>query len=602
PSNSKQHPNPDRHIPSLRLSEGMEYGDQGWDAVWNSKVHHAENGWHVEIEIPFSAIRFARQEKMTWGINFLRSVRKLNENSYWNRVDQQKSGFLAQTGELKGMENIVPPKRIFLFPYLSTGFLHQAPDGTVSNRWMRSGGLDIKYGLSESFTLDMTLVPDFSQVISDNLVRNLSPFEQQLAENRPFFTEGTELFNKAGIFYTRRIGARPSRYYTVQGKYGNTEQYEIEKNPNVTTLLNAFKISGRNKQKLGLGIFNAVGSPMYARITDKQSGDHIREETEPLTNYNVLVVDKGFKGQSNFNFTNTNLITADAERIANVSSFMWTQFNRKESYSLKTIARFSNTRNQTDQNGSAFGLVFSKVSGRFNFTLLTDRQSKYFDKSDMGIQFEYNNSSQYAGFSYNQNKPKAKRLQLYRLGLEHKLAENTIPFQFKYYEAKASCFLLFKSFWDITYSIESKPFAPVDFYQFSAWNKKLKTNPYIYNALDGSSDSRKKLFWGYYAGFGLSNYAHTEYLFTFQSLRYRVSPRFDLILSGEMTRDNGSVGYAYFDENLNEPLAGKRDVREYNGEFSVRYNLNPNTNLTARFRHYNSFIYYHSFHQVDEEG
>ena len=66
--------------------------------------------------------------------------------------------------------------------------------------------MDVKWGISESFTLDMALIPDFSQVQSDNQVLNLSPFEVQYDENRPFFTEGTELFNKRGLFYSRRVG------------------------------------------------------------------------------------------------------------------------------------------------------------------------------------------------------------------------------------------------------------------------------------------------------------------------------------------------------------------------------------------------------------
>ena len=87
------------------------------------------------------------------------------------------------------------------------------------NETLKSGGLDVKYGLNESFTLDATLIPDFGQVISDNVVNNITPFEQQFKENRPFFTEGTELFNKAGIFYSRRIGRTPTGYPGCKGFY-----------------------------------------------------------------------------------------------------------------------------------------------------------------------------------------------------------------------------------------------------------------------------------------------------------------------------------------------------------------------------------------------
>ena len=75
--------------------------------------------------------------------------------------------------------------------------------------------MDVKYGINQAFTLDVTLIPDFGQVQSDNLVLNLTPFEVKYNENRPFFTEGTELFNKGNLFYSRRIRRTPCIYYEL---------------------------------------------------------------------------------------------------------------------------------------------------------------------------------------------------------------------------------------------------------------------------------------------------------------------------------------------------------------------------------------------------
>ncbi|HOZ50946.1 MAG TPA: DUF5916 domain-containing protein [Chitinophagaceae bacterium] len=585
-----------------RLSNGSEYGDESWDAVWLSKVSLHEDRWEVEIEIPFSALRFSKQKEMNWGINFFRSVRKINETSYWNQINVQKQGFLAQTGQINGLKNVTPPIRLFLFPYLSTGYLQQEESGVTTNRWLRSGGLDIKYGLNESFTLDMTLIPDFSQVISDNVVRNLSPFEQQLNENRPFFTEGTELFNKADIFYSRRVGGRPTGYNSIQNIYGDHSKYIIEKNPNVTTLYNAFKISGRTSNNYGIGIFNAVGAPTHAKVKDRLTGETTKFETEPLTNYNVVVVDKALKGQSNINFTNTNVWRRGTASDANVSSLMLNKFNKKETYSLSAFSKFSILNNENYQLGSSVGLNIAKITGKLIFSASAIRISPKFDKSDMGIQFDYNHSVQNFNISYNENKPKSKLLQLYRIGLNQNVAENTVPFVFKYYEVGASAFFLFKNFWDVTISSESKPFSPIDFYQLGNFGLRLKTYPYWYNAIEGSSDSRKKLFWFYYVGYGISNEKHTEYVYLNQSLRYRFSPKLDISINGEVTRDNSNIGYAYYDDIVNEPVVGRRDVREYMGEISMKLNLNPFTNFTARFRHYNSFIRYTSFHHVDGLG
>ena len=93
----------------------------------------------------------------------------------------------------------------------------------TSNTFLRSGGMDVKYGVNESFTLDATLIPDFGQVVSDNVVLNLTPYEIQFQENRPFFTEGIELFNKSNLLYSRRIGATPDGYYTINNKVAITQ-------------------------------------------------------------------------------------------------------------------------------------------------------------------------------------------------------------------------------------------------------------------------------------------------------------------------------------------------------------------------------------------
>ena len=94
--------------------------------------------------------------------------------------------------------------------------------------------MDLKYGINESYTLDATLIPDFGQAASDDQVLNLSPFEIKFEERRQFFNEGTELFNKGGnMFYSRRVQ---------------------------DDLINAIKISGRNKNGLAIGVLNALNA------------------------------------------------------------------------------------------------------------------------------------------------------------------------------------------------------------------------------------------------------------------------------------------------------------------------------------------------------
>ena len=133
--------------------------------------------------------------------------------SFWNPVDPEIEGFINQSGILKGINNISPPIRLSITPFVA-GYLeaYHDPINGSNDQWSRSvsGGMDIKYGINDAFTLDMTLIPDFGEAQSDNQVLNLSPFEIQFDENRQFFTEGIELFNKGGLFLLQT-----NRWYTT---------------------------------------------------------------------------------------------------------------------------------------------------------------------------------------------------------------------------------------------------------------------------------------------------------------------------------------------------------------------------------------------------
>jgi uncharacterized protein DUF5916/cellulose/xylan binding protein with CBM9 domain len=158
-------------------SNGGAVFDQTWDAVWESKTSIKSDGWVAEIKIPFSAIRFSKNNEQKWGLNFARFIRKINENSIWNPVNPSINGDVNQWGDWTGIRNITPPLRLSFLPYLSGGVrISPTMKGDVTE-FLKSGGMDVKYGINESFTLDMTLVPDFAQVQSDNVYLNLSPFE-----------------------------------------------------------------------------------------------------------------------------------------------------------------------------------------------------------------------------------------------------------------------------------------------------------------------------------------------------------------------------------------------------------------------------------------
>ena len=167
----------DARVSANYTGEDGTYGDVTWDAVWDSKVGFRPDGWIVEMRIPLFSIRFSRKSVADWGIQFMRFSRRFNETSFWNPVNPAVSGFANQFGDIAGLNNLVPPLRLSFSPYISGGY-RQTPHTNSVQQYeiLKRGGMDVKYGLNESFTLDATLIPDFGQVISDNVVNNLSPF------------------------------------------------------------------------------------------------------------------------------------------------------------------------------------------------------------------------------------------------------------------------------------------------------------------------------------------------------------------------------------------------------------------------------------------
>ena len=234
-----------------------EYGDKTWDAVWESKTDMKDNGWVVEMKIPYISLRFAKKDVQDWGMQLLRFVRRNNESDFWSPVDPNVNGFVNQFGTYRQLKDIQPPLRLSFSPYISTGY-RNAPqtNGTYQSDWLGSGGMDVKYGINESFTLDATLIPDFGQVISDNTINNLTPYEVRFTENRPFFTEGTEIFNKAGLFYSRSVDElKNDTPCIVVSRHEGIVYKRIQK-------------TGRTKNKLTLVSDNPVYHPYTVNTED----------------------------------------------------------------------------------------------------------------------------------------------------------------------------------------------------------------------------------------------------------------------------------------------------------------------------------------------
>ncbi len=582
--------------------------DRTWDAVWESSTALNADGWVVEMKIPFSVIRFAKKDVQDWGLQFTRFTRSNNEEASWCGQDPNVDGSVNQWGILKGLHQIVPPLRLSFLPYLSGG-IRESPTsaGTVSET-LKSGGMDVKYGINESFTLDMTLIPDFAQVQSDNVFLNLTPFQVKFEDFRPFFTEGTELFNKADLFYSRRIGAAPTGVQDVLDLVSTKPHYKIEKNPGITRLYNATKFSGRTKGNLGIGVLNTVSAPMYAKVTNMLTGKDSSFLTEPLTNYNIIVFDQALKNRSSISFTNTNVLRKGNTRNANVSSLDVSLFDKKNIFNVFWTGRVSSI---WGKNGSYNGFNssggFKKVSGRLQYELNSGVISDKYDPNDLGF-LPNNNSFQYsASVGYFVNNPTKRFLrQRYSFSVSNNYLYK--PFAWSEFKLSSDNTVVFKNFWDVSVNIESSPLYFKDFFEARTPGVVLKRIPFVFAGTGGSSDSRKKLFISWYGGFAESPFPNDLFTTLSGGIRYRFSSKLQVSVNMDRQQDNGAWGFSHRDTistqvaGYKDPIISFRKVRVNNLVALLLYNFTPRMNWSLRMRHNWTHLENLKFYKLKPDG
>jgi hypothetical protein len=267
--------------------------DESWDGVWDAKVVVDDQGWTAEMRIPFSQLRFTSGDRQTWGLNVERFIRRKNESDWWELVLKKENGRMSRLGHLEGLDGIQPRPHLDLLPYTTARAEYIAPAPgdpfNTGSRYFGNAGLDVKWGVTSSLTLDATVNPDFGQVEVDPAVVNLTAFETFYEEKRPFFTEGSNIFGNFGrsgansyagfnradptLFYSRRIGRSP------QGRADG----DFVDRPTATTILGAAKLTGKTASGWSVGVIEAVTGRESAQADTLGSRSTV--EVEPPTNY-----------------------------------------------------------------------------------------------------------------------------------------------------------------------------------------------------------------------------------------------------------------------------------------------------------------------------
>ncbi len=571
-------------IADLYTSGDFNFGSLWYDTVFDAKVQINDKGWSLEMVIPYSAIRFPKNDIQTWGLNFARKIVDLDNSEFsWNPVDEKVFKYHESMGLLTNIKNINPPIRLFLYPYLQTA--------TNSQKGLKpslsySAGLDLKYGINNSFTLDMTLIPDFGQVSFDNEELNLSPFEQQFTERRPFFTEGADLFKKAdersgNFFYSRRIGQKIN---FNESDYLNDGE-ELIRNDEKPDLINSVKITGTTDGKLSIGFLNAFTANAFAYI--KTVDNKTRKELiSSSTNYNIISLSQELLNDySSISFLNTN-INRSSGLNGNSSAIVFDLFDDNRNFNLKSSIFRSYAPRFSEKNGFRASINLEELKGNFRFGLNWNGVDKYYSQNELGI-YNFNNGQNYQA-----------RIR-YRLINENKTFISYSTYLFFNQRYRFDDFLKTGEGWrfgndfetqnrtkfeaDFYYRMSSR-----DFYEPRVENRYINELPHFGFKIGFDTNYTNTFSYGveyersdFYNNQFKEKKNNERYRFNAQ---YRISDKIKFRATSQTEKNLDDVGFLNkTDENI---YFGIRDIKSFENSIEMDYSINNSKFISLRLRNF----------------
>jgi hypothetical protein len=467
--------------------------DASWNPIWYAKTSIDSLGWTVEACIPFSELRFGKQDEYVWGLEIGRRLYRKEEISLWQFVSPTAPGYVHLFGELHGIRDIIPKKQREIVPYIAAAIDSYQPDHEnpfADGRDYRGNiGLDGKFGITNDLTLDMTINPDFGQVEADPSEVNLTTFETKFSEKRPFFIEGKNILsfnilNGGGplyndnLFYSRRIGKTPS--YS-----SDLADNEYIKSPINTSILGAFKLTGRTRKGWSVGVLESLTQKEHAEIDS--AGKRRSITVEPLTNYFTACVLKDMNNSNTqigvmatavnrdlsdpelASFMHKQAYTAgmslfhqwkDKTYYVNfITAYSYVEGTQEAIYNTQTSSPHYFQRPGTDYlkldstrrylNGLGGTLQAGKAgNGKWMYTCWITYRSPGFNLNDMGYLNRNDEIQEVAWAGYRQRKPFSV-FREFNLNFNQWYA-TTFGLDERYIGGNAEAYWIFKNYWDVT--------------------------------------------------------------------------------------------------------------------------------------------------------
>ena len=308
----------------IQFSDVGRNQNVNWDGVWYSQGRRVEDGYTIEMAIPFNTLRFNKSKDQVWGLQLVRRIRRHDEIGFWAPIARIYTGIsgVAFAGELRGIEGVEPGRNLQVKPYALAGVKQLASAGEGIKREL-DAGFDVKYGLTSGLTLDLTANTDFSQVEADAQQVNLTRFPLFFAEKREFFLENSGIFqfgslqnDEALLFHSRTIGLADGQEIPILG---------------------GARITGR-------------AGPYYLGLLNMQTRS---ENAEPATNFTVARMRRNILGASDLGamFVNRRSALADDHNRAYGADGNFLLFRNKFRFSGGLARTDSPTRHGDDRLG-----------------------------------------------------------------------------------------------------------------------------------------------------------------------------------------------------------------------------------------------------------
>ncbi len=364
------------------VTEGQN-DDMSFDTVWYSEGKIEADGYVVWMAIPFKSLRFDNADVQTWGVALIRGINRNNETSFYPYITRRIEGFTQQFATMNGLQKISPGRNIQIIPYgffARARFLEFDPARLKTDTEFR-GGVDAKMVFKDSFTLDVTVNPDFSQVESDEPQVTVNQrFEVFFPEKRPFFLENAGYFSTPEtLFFSRRI-ADPDFGARLTGKAGAWE-------------IGALAIDDRSEGK-----FFALGHPLH----DKDAG------------IGVLRIQRQLPNQSSVGFMATSRDFAASHNRVFSADTRW-KLNQNWVMTGQAIQSFTKTLDGEHFSDPAFNVSLNR-SGRYfqNFFNYTDRSPDFHTELGFVPRVNIRDLNNFASYRW---RPKTGKLQNFGFNL-----------------------------------------------------------------------------------------------------------------------------------------------------------------------------------------